>query len=113
MQAYEAIKRLKLDRKAFLEEHGLKSHMSKLPDALVEELFGEEKKIQTGAEGAPEVDSTEAVVVEVADETLPETETVSVTPESEACPFTPRQIAKSIRCLGNKSPCWKWRDQVG
>ena len=68
MQAYQAIKMLKADRKEFLATYGLKSHMSKLPDSLVEELFGEEKKIQTEPEQTQTVDSAETDVVEIGEQ---------------------------------------------
>ena len=100
---------LKADRKEFLATYGLKSHMSKLPDSLVEELFGEEKKIQTEPEQTQTVDSAETDVVEVA--TIGELVQDSGVKSSdvETCPYTERTIRKSMKMLGNKSPCWKWR----
>jgi hypothetical protein len=100
MKVYEAAKLLKITNKAFLEEYGLKSHLSKLPEALEAELFGDEKKTEEAGEPVTEtINSAEADVV---------TETVN-TAETEVCPYTPRQISKSIKLAGNKSPCWKWR----
>jgi len=97
MQAYEAIKRLKADRKEFLEMYGLKSHMSKIPAELEAELFGEEKKIQTGAEPTEATDRTEAIVLET----------------EEVCPYPLKAVRKSIHLLGNKSKAWKWRHLLG
>ncbi len=45
MKAYEAAKLLKIPNKEFLQKYEIKSHLSKLPEDLVAELFGEEKKI--------------------------------------------------------------------
>ena len=100
---------LKADRKEFLATYGLKSHMSKLPDSLVEELFGEEKKIQTEPEQTQTVDSAETDVVEVAtlDELVQDSGVKSS--EVETCPYDEATIRRSIRCLGNKSSAWKWR----
>ena len=94
MKAYEAAKLLKMDNKTFLETYGIKSHLSKLPEELEHELFGDEKKIE---EARPE---TEAAV------DIPEADVVEEMPDE-------RLIRKSIRCLGNKSPYWKWRDKIG
>ena len=116
MQAYQAIKMLKIDRKEFLATHGLKSHMSKLPDSLVEELFGEEKKIQAKPEQAAAVDTAEADVVgaDVVDADVLGTDVLVQdhgvkSSEVETCPYTERQIRRSVRLLGGKSPAWKWR----
>jgi len=92
MKAYEAIKLLKADRKEFLEQYGIKSHMSKIPAELEAELFGVEKKIQAEPEPAPTVDTPEAIPV-----------------AKEACPYTAEQVELGIRCLGAKAPQWKWR----
>ena len=99
MQAYEAIKRLKADRKEFLEQYGLKSHMSKIPADLEAELFGEEKKIQTEPEPTAGTDTTEATTI-----TVDSAETLVA-----ECPYTKEQVRKNIRLLGCKSRAWQWR----
>jgi hypothetical protein len=118
MKAYEAIKRLKVDRKEFLEQYGIKSHMSKIPPELEAELFGEEKKIQTGQAGAEGVDSSEAVVlVPVVEEEDTKAEEVAQNPpdivndytDAKECPYTLEEIALGLRCLGSKGKMWEWR----
>ena len=98
MQAYEAAKKLEIPNKEFLAKYGLKSHMSKVPDDLVAELFGEEKKIETQQPTTETVDSAETDVVEVE--------------VKETCPYTTAQIELGIRCLGGKAPQWKWRHML-
>ena len=106
MQAYEAIKILKADTREFLEEYGLKSHLSKLPAALEAELFGDEKKTYEAGETVTKtVDSAKTVILGDAPEIIPEVIT-------EECPYTIKQIAHGIRILGPKSSCWKWRHLV-
>lgn len=106
MQAYEAAKKLKMENKEFLEKYGMKSHMSKLSEDLVAELFGEEKKIEAEPEPTETVDSAETVVVEQAPE-------VPAEPEPEGCPVDAATVELSIRCLGGRSPYYKWRNLVG
>ena len=139
MQAYEAIKILKMDRKEFLEKYDLKSHLSKIPPELEAELFGEEKKIKTEPKqetGADTVEApaltadsaeTEVVDVEIAedattgekdeckqaqdgnDDGADSTVDIGDLDSSVDCPYDKDTIRVSIRGLGNKSPCWKWR----
>ena len=117
MKVFEASKKRKQSNKEFLEEfkeYGMTSHLSKLPDELVEELFGSEKKTDAQGQGAQSVDSAETVVVnDVKAETkqdtvVQETTTVSAGAEDD-CPWTVREIKRSIQIRGNKSPLWKWR----
>ena len=106
MQAYEAIKLLKADTKEFLEEYGLKSHLSKLPAALEAELFGDEKKTYEAGKTVTETtDSAKTIILGDPPEVIPEVTT-------EECPFTKKQILHGIRILGHKSSCWKWRHLV-
>ena len=93
MKAYEAAKKLKMENKDFLAEYGIKSHSSNITPELEAELFGEEKKIETEPQGTETATTAETVVIDKAEE----------------CPYTVRQIRKSCRMLGNKSPCWEWR----
>jgi CRISPR/Cas system-associated endonuclease/helicase Cas3 len=98
MKAHEAAKKLNIPVKEFLAETGLKSHLNKVPDAVLEEYELIEKKI-TESEQPKTVDSAETIVVGEP----PKKE------EPEECPFSLRQIEVGNRCLGNKSPTWKWR----
>ena len=100
MKAYEAIKKLKADRKEFLEQYGIKSHMSNIPPELEAELFGEEKKIETEPEPTQTVDSAE-------------TDVVTVEPSEEECPYTLKQIEMGCKLGGNKSKTWQWRHLIG
>ena len=111
MKAYEAIKKLKVDRKEFLQTHELKSHMSKISDELEAELFGVEKKIQAESEPAETIDSTEAVAdVEEAPETPVEAiSPVKATPSTPECPVSLETLATSLRGLGGKSPYYQWK----
>ena len=108
MQAYVAAKLLKMSNKEFLKQYELKSHMSKVPAELEAELFGEEKKIQTGQAGTETVDRAETTVVAVDAITEVVTEEVEAVTDEE-CPYTPAEIELGIRCLGGKAPQWKWR----
>lgn len=101
MKAYEAAKLLKIPNKEFLQKYEIKSHLSKLPEDLVAELFGEEKKIEAGQAATQTVDSAETDVVVSAPEKT-----------EEECPYTVEQVARHIKILGNKSPAWKWRHIV-
>ena len=117
MKAYEAAKKLGIDNKAFIEEYGLKSHLSRVPDELEAELFGSEKKIVEEQAQPQTVDSSETVVVGDAGEPDPEL-TVSakkpVTSEQVKgeCPFPLDVVRRQIRMNGNKSKCWQWRHLV-
>lgn len=82
MKAYEAAKKLKMKSKDFCRQYNIDSHLSVLEDALVEELFGEEKKID---EARPE-----------ATQTVDSAETVVVTED----------ILMNVRILGKKSKYW-------
>lgn len=101
MKAYEAIERLKMDRKEFLATYGVKSHLSKLSDELVEELFGSEKKIEAEPKPPKAVDTSE--------DELP---VLKVNTNGKRCPYTPQEIELGIRCLGNKAPQWEWRHLI-
>ena len=138
MKVHEASKAKKLSNKEFLEiygeEHNLKSHLSKLPKELEEELFGEEKKIETTEpESTETVDSAETIVVGGQDEGKDDCIQDSVDDDSEGsvksddgvervlpdssehvqelgeCPYTNQEIRIGCKGCGNKSPMWKWR----
>jgi hypothetical protein len=96
--------------------------LSKLPEALEAELFGDEKKTEEAGEPVTEtINSAETSVVGEPNEIERsdngnirlDTKTVSGDQASAGaeveCPYTPRQISKGIKLAGNKSPCWKWR----
>jgi hypothetical protein len=103
MKAYEAAKLTGMKSKAFCEQYGIKSHTSKIPADLEEQLFGEEKKTETEPQPETPVDSVEAVVVE---DDFP---VLKINDEGERCPYSPEEIELSIRCLGGVSPCYKWK----
>jgi hypothetical protein len=105
MKAYEAAKLLKMSNKDFLKEYDIKSHMSNIPTELEAELFGVEKKIQTGQAGTETVDRAETTVVTV------DTEVVTTAEEvvTEKCPVDIATIRAGINGCGNKSCYWKWR----
>jgi hypothetical protein len=111
MKAYEAAKLLKLSNKEFLEKYGIKSHMSKVPEDLEQELFGDEKKIEeAGQTGTETVDSAETVVVDPVDAVEEDEFPVLNTDETgEICPYSIEEIELGIRCLGGKAPQYKWR----
>jgi hypothetical protein len=103
MKVHEASKSKKMSNKEFLEEYGeeynLKSHLSKIPAELEEELFGQEKKIETPEpEPTETVDSAETVVVEVQE---------PVIEKAPECPYTKEQVRLGIRGCGNKSSMWR------
>ena len=114
MKAYEAAKKLKMENKDFLEQYEIKSHLSKLDDELVEELFGGEKKISEAMPG-PEaaVDSAEADVVTEDPAEVVTIDTAVAEVVTVDCSHSVEEIELSIRCLGNKSPLWKWRSKLG
>jgi hypothetical protein len=74
MKLYELAKKTGMEINQLKGELGYKSHMKKVPDEIVAEYLGNEKKIQTGQEAMETVDSAEAVVVTVP----PEIETDSL-----------------------------------
>lgn len=96
MKVWELAKKLNRTNKDLLGELGLKSHMSKVPDSVVAEHLGEEKKITPEPEAVETVDTAETLVVEFEDSG-----------------WTLEDAKTSIRALGGKSPCWKWRDKIG
>lgn len=111
MKVHEATKKLKVSNKEFIQQyadHGITSHLSKIPHELEAELFGDEKKINAEGQGSQTADSAETVVV---GEVVQKTEGVSKTADAgtEECPYTTKQIKRSIQIFGSKSPCWKWR----
>ena len=119
MKVYEASKSKKMSTKEFLEvygeEYNLKSHLSKIPAELEEELFGQEKKIETPKpEPTETVDSAETVVVEdidLVEEVLAEIEGKEVHKpivKDEKVPSL-EEIELGIRGCGSKSSMWKWR----
>lgn len=113
MKVHEAAKKLGISTKVFLEtygeERGIKSHLSNLPESLVDELFGEEKKIQAESEPTQTVDSGQADLVELT--AFPETGTKAVIRTKE-CPISKADLRVSICCLGNKSPYYEWKDML-
>ena len=115
MKAYEAIKRLKMDRKEFLELYGIKSHMSNIPVELESELFGSEKKIQVEQERTQTVNSAETIVVGEPPEPIVEPIVAEIpeTKTAEECPYSLHTIKRSIQIFGGKSKLWKWRHLIG
>jgi len=98
MKAHEAYKKLGMSKKEFCELYGIKSHLSELDEALVAELFGNEKKTdEARPEDTQTVDRSETIVVEKAD------------PAEDKCPVDLDVVEVKNRLLGNKSPFWKWR----
>jgi hypothetical protein len=121
MKLYELAKKTGMEINQLKEELGYKSHMKKVPDEIVAEYLGNEKKIQTGQETAETVDSAEAVVVTVpvgGEDNEPvqdaaEESTVNVSDDTGSCPYDLKEIDLGIRCLGSKAPQWKWRHLIG
>jgi hypothetical protein len=110
MKVFELAKELKIKSKALLNEIDdprVTGHMSKVPESIVAELLGEEKKTQEApAEPEAVVDSTETVSIEapiVAPEPVVEAKPV------EVCPVDLVALKGSINGLGGKSPLYKWK----
>jgi len=77
MKIHELAKKTGISNKELLKETGLGSHMSKVPEEVVAQYMGEEKKIQTEPQSTETVDSGEAVsdpVCELTEDSTNETE---------------------------------------
>lgn len=97
MKAYEAGKKLGMSGGDFAKEYGLKSHLSKLPDKLERELFGDPVLIHE--EETITMDSAETVVVgETKDSVL----------GVDGCPVGRDELLTSLVKLGGASPYIKW-----
>lgn len=106
MKLYELSKKTGISVEQLKEELGYKSHMKKVPDSVVAEYLGEEKKIETEQEGTQTVDSAETVVVETSDVVEPP---VIETESKEECPVSLEELRGGINGLGGKYKHYKWR----
>ena len=98
MKAHEAYKKLGMSKKEFCELYGIKSHLSELDEALVAELFGNEKKTdEARPEDTQTADRAETILVEKAESA------------EDKCPVDLATLKVSLRGAGGKSPYWKWR----
>jgi len=112
MKVHELAKKTGKKSKELLQELGLKSHMSMVPEDVVSEYLGSEKKIsETESQGTATIDSAETVVIEEANESR----SGGAIPGdiAEECPYGLKEIELKNRYLGSKSPCWKWRHLIG
>jgi hypothetical protein len=107
MKLYEVAKQMgkkSKDLLAEIDDPRVKTHMSLVPESIVAELLGSEKKIEEAIEEPTEtVDSAEAVVVVAKAEPAPVAPT---------CPVDLITMATSIRGLGGKSPYYKWKHML-
>lgn len=99
MKVYELAKALKRESKDLCKEYELKSHLSNVPEDLVAELIGDEKKNTTEPEPTQTIDSAETVIVK---EELKELEL----PDG----VTAEKVWLSCHIAANKSPFWDIRE---
>ena len=99
MKVFELSKLLKMPNKALIkliDDPRVKSHMSKVPESVVAELLGEEKKTEEApAEQETAVDTVETAVV-------------AIVPVEE-CPVTLDELRGGINGLGGKYKHYKWK----
>lgn len=109
MKLHELAKHLKMNSKELLQEIAdprVLSHLSNVPEDIVAQYMGEEKKTETGQEGTAvayteEMERVVEVVHVVVQEPVQQTE--------PSCPVDIETLKASIRGAGNKSPYWQWR----
>ena len=117
MKIYEVAKQMgkkSKDLLAEIDDPRVKTHMSLVPESLLADLLGSEKKIEETVEEPTEtVDSAEAVGVVVAKPEPPMSTKALVEMMSEpTCPVDLITLATSIRGLGGKSPYYKWKHML-
>ena len=95
MQVYKLAKLLGIKSKELIAElDGIDHHADNVPDEIADKMLADMNETPIPA------------IIEPAEAT----QTVSAAPEAPTCPVDMSTVELSIRCAGNKSPYWKYKN---
>ena len=101
MKVYELSKKVGMSNKELLQETGLKSHLSVVPEDILAKYITEEPE-------DADTEITEDVVAEVVAE-IKEPKIIEEWEPIGKCPVSLETLELSLRGGGDKSPYWKYR----